>query len=137
MTSYPATRQTLSACAFVLALFASASGAFAQDPAKWIVGKWTGTAPSPAGQGRLDQNEYVFSDDGTFRAEIQSARAGLINATGTYKLDGDQATLRGTYSRGGRAFEVTLKRIEDDKAQTEQTSPLDNKMAIGSLSRVK
>jgi len=120
-----------------LAIVAMATQVLGQDPTKWLVGTWKGTGPSPAGQGREDQLEYVFKEDGSYRAEIQSARLGLVNITGTYKVEGDQTILEGLSGRGGRRVPSTVRRIEDNKIQVESTSPIDNKVTISLLSRAK
>ena len=75
-------RRTLPAVLFGLAMLAIATQAFGQDSVKWLVGTWRGTNPSPAGQGATDQSEWVFKEDGTYRLEVQSARAGVVNRAG-------------------------------------------------------
>jgi hypothetical protein len=93
----------------------------AQDTsAKWLLGAWSGSTPSPAGGGLLDRREIVFKEDGTFRGDIQSARGGLISTAGTWKLVGDDVRVEGIYnSRGaglnGTKFTHSLKRKGEDE----------------------
>jgi hypothetical protein len=110
--------------------------AHGEDATKWLIGKWTGTAPSPIGGGRVDRFEYVFTEDGAFQVEIQSARAGLVTAKGTYKIDGARAILAGVNSRGSE-FVANARKSGDNMLEVETRSPIDGKYTTASLTRAK
>ena len=127
---------TLSVVIFASVVAGAGSQAFGQDAPKWLIGKWTGTAPSPIGGGRVDRFEYVFKEGGAFEVEIQSARAGLTYAKGAYKIDGARAILTGVFDRG-REFSGNAKQSGDEMLEVEVRSPIDGKYTTASLSRSK
>ena len=129
--------RTLSVVIFAVVLAGAGSEALGQDAPKWLIGKWTGTAPSPIGGGRVDRFEYVFKEDGTWQVEVQSARAGLTSARGTYKIDGTRAILAGVFNRGGQEFSGNAKQSGDDMLEVEVRSPIDGKYTTAALSRAK
>src|SRR5262245_12553537 len=120
--------------AFILMTIGESSG---QEAAKWLVGTWAGTAPSPAGGGMMDRRQTVFREDGTYKTEIQPARGGLITVVGTWKANGDEITLVGTYLATGlpRALTV-LRRTGTDQLEGESVSPIDGKRVSISITRM-
>lgn len=76
---------------------------------KWLAGTWKAVTPSPAGMGREDQWEIVVKEDGSFKGDVQSARGGLINLFGRWKIAGVSVMLDGMYQGGpsGEALEGT------------------------------
>ena len=113
-----------------------------KEAAKWLVGTWAGASPSPAGEGKIDQREIVFKEDGTYKSEIQSARGGLLYVVGTWKANGDEITLDGLYQGGGAAVHgqrahVVYRRTRADQLEAETVSPLDGKRVSISIKRVK
>jgi len=84
------------------------------DP-KWLAGTWKAATPSPAGLGREDQWEILVKEDGSFKGDVQSARGGLINLAGSWKVAGASVTLDGLYQGGpssinGTKFALSLGR---------------------------
>lgn len=84
------------------------------DP-KWLAGTWKAATPSPAGMGREDQWEILVKEDGSFKGDVQSARGGLINLDGSWKVTGASVTLDGVYQGGpssvrGTKFSLSLGR---------------------------
>jgi hypothetical protein len=102
-----------------------------------VVGTWKGETSSPAGQGRVDLREYVFRANGTFESEYQSSRTGFGTTKGTYKVDGDRATIDGIAVRSGRPHQATLQRVAPDTVQWDSVSTLDGKALTGTLKRIK
>jgi hypothetical protein len=85
--------------------------------ASWLSGTWTGTSPSPIGG--EDRRTVIFGPDGKFKGDIESRRGGLVEISGTYKIDGDGLQMDGLYDRGprgiqGARFTWTLNRKGDD-----------------------
>jgi hypothetical protein len=83
------------------------------DP-KWLAGTWKAATPSPAGLGRQDQWEILVKEDGSLRGDVQSARGGLINLAGPWKITGASVTLDGVYQGpspvNGTKFVLSLGR---------------------------
>jgi hypothetical protein len=65
--------------------------------------------------GREDQWEILLNEGGTFKGDIQSARGGLINISGSWRIEVGKVILDGTYVTGpqgprGTKFGLTLTR---------------------------
>lgn len=72
------------------------------NQSSWFKGTWVGSTPTPGQGSGDDRYEFVLSDGGKFKGDIQSVRGGLVRFNGTYELEGDALTLHGRYT-GGRA----------------------------------
>jgi hypothetical protein len=57
--------------------------------------------------GREDQSEIVLEEGGTFKGDVQSARGGLVNLSGSWKIEAARVALDGTYVSGPRAVNGT------------------------------
>ena len=110
-------KQALAITVFLFVIFAFVPAlSYAQDsdisPA-WLKGAWSGTSPSPNGSSFQDTREYIFAEDGTFMGTIYSIRGGILDISGSYKIEEDKLTLKGKHKSGilyGSKFEVNLVR---------------------------
>ena len=105
--------------AIVLVIVLCGTLALAQElDAPWLLGTWQGTSPSPRGQGQEDRRTLIFREGGRFTGDIQSVRGGLIQVSGTYKIEGKELLLEGIYDQApqairGAKFTYSLKRAGD------------------------